>query len=259
VLELDTRRLAAMPIVAQVLIATAVEVALAWVVIAVAPERLRVWLLPVALICGALAAVLIIYDRGKKRGRILGLEAEDKNALAPRILLECAAKLVSLDGGRERHLSRMGRRRCLRHAFREVEEQWATADVEVATCKPVYQEGAEWKPDVSKVGAGVMLSLHCSNTGLLRGLACRVDDQQSMKHQSPRTGPLAMLQVRFKYPRDFDTAPALPNFGEWLEASWFRPLGESEGIQDVGLGAEIVTCRFRVIQSSPAISSRVQT
>jgi hypothetical protein len=42
----DKRRLPAMSIVAQVLVALALEIALAWVVIAVAPERLRVWLLP---------------------------------------------------------------------------------------------------------------------------------------------------------------------------------------------------------------------
>lgn len=86
-----------------------------------------------------------------------------------------------------------------------------------------------------------------------------MDDQQGMKHQSPRTGPLAWLEVRFKYPVDFEGADPLPHFSEWHEAAWFQPNDDPEiGAIDPGLGKEIVTCRFRVIQSNPASSSSVQ-
>lgn len=181
------------------------------------------------------------------RPRAPELSEEDRAALAPRLLLHRAARR----GKWERKVPKYW----LRRRFREVEQLWVRADIEVAECAPVRYEDAEWRPEVSKVANGVMVSLHCSKTGLLTNIACRVDDQQSMKHRSATTGPLAYLEVRFKWPRDFDTAPAVPSYGEWLEASWIQPHDEpEEGVIDPGLGREIVTCRFRVVQTSAAIS-----
>jgi hypothetical protein len=145
----------------------------------------------------------------------------------------------------------------LRQQFRAIEEQWALADVEVGKCESAFHSNAEWEPEVSKVLGGVMLTLHCSNTSLLTNIACRVDDQHAMKHQSPRTGPLARIEVRFKFPTDFEGADPFPRFGEWHQAAWFQPNDDPDiGAIDVGLGKEIVTCRFRVVQSSSAAISR---
>jgi hypothetical protein len=53
--------------------------------------------------------------------------------------------------------------------------RWAEARVGVADCVRVVERQALWTPEVSKVETGVMLTLQCSNTGLLTNIACRVE------------------------------------------------------------------------------------